>query len=280
MPTYGDWVQPADQSVACPVTQTTTMFYRRSASGASFTPATFWGYILNDSTAAFTARSDALEDAYDNLSGGQSGTWQYVASPQIMSSRLTFVQADIGPGPQIPPGSIPDGASVEYEAASGTYLSDFTYVVTYAATGSVTTYIANIAGDGYVGVDHPSGAPFQGWSYTSTSGTGGTRSFVRSADTMTFVQLSTHHLNGTTPPAGSAGYYLGRNASGTIVPISATASYRPPRYRFVYPDTLSGLWLTRQRQTATGNAGGWPLRQRSNGGMTGAWNLRQRQTGL
>lgn len=40
-----------------------------------------------------------------------------------------------------------------------------------------------------------------------------------------------------------------------------------------------GLWGLRQRQSLAGNAGGWPLRQRQNGGATGSWPLRQRQTG-
>ena len=42
----------------------------------------------------------------------------------------------------------------------------------------------------------------------------------------------------------------------------------------------AGLWGLRQRQTLSGNAGGWPLRQRQNGGHTGSWTLRQRQTGV
>lgn len=58
--------------------------------------------------------------------------------------------------------------------------------------------------------------------------------------------------------------------------LPATAMWRPWKYRFVYP---SGMWNLRQRQSLTGNAGGWPLRQRQNGGATGSWPLRQRQTG-
>lgn len=58
---------------------------------------------------------------------------------------------------------------------------------------------------------------------------------------------------------------------------AVTGTYRPPRYRIVYPS--SGRYTLRQRQTLTGSDG-WPLRQRQNGGHSGTWPLRQRQTGV
>ncbi|MBF0721390.1 hypothetical protein [Sanguibacter inulinus] len=57
---------------------------------------------------------------------------------------------------------------------------------------------------------------------------------------------------------------------GGIYPVTVTN-------RVTYP---GGMWNTRQRQGATGVTGGWPLRQRQNGGATGSWPLRQRQTGM
>lgn len=65
----------------------------------------------------------------------------------------------------------------------------------------------------------------------------------------------------------------------SILSINVTTTYRPPRYRWIYKTQSKGMWNLRQRQSLTGNAGGWPLRQRQNGGATGSWPLRQRQTG-
>ncbi len=64
-----------------------------------------------------------------------------------------------------------------------------------------------------------------------------------------------------------------------ILAINITTTYRPPKYRWIYPTPSKGMWNLRQRQSLTGNAGGWPLRQRQTGGATGSWPLRQRQTG-
>jgi len=52
-----------------------------------------------------------------------------------------------------------------------------------------------------------------------------------------------------------------------------------PAYRYAYDSPQGGMWSVRQRQTPSGNTGGWPLRQRHNGGATGSWPLRQRQAG-
>lgn len=83
------------------------------------------------------------------------------------------------------------------------------------------------------------------------------------------------------------------SGSGTAPAIPAisppwTALFQgvSPDYRVyawdVWIDRLpgKGMWTQRQRQTAGGNAGGWPSRQRQNGGHTGAWSARQRQTGI
>lgn len=51
-----------------------------------------------------------------------------------------------------------------------------------------------------------------------------------------------------------------------------------PAYR--YAKSNGGMWNVRQRQSLAGNAGGYPTRQRQNGGATGSWPHRQRQTGL
>jgi len=51
-------------------------------------------------------------------------------------------------------------------------------------------------------------------------------------------------------------------------------------YRYIFDAPQgNGMWTRRQRQTLSGNTGGWPLRQRHNGGATGSWPLRQRQAG-
>lgn len=60
----------------------------------------------------------------------------------------------------------------------------------------------------------------------------------------------------------------------SINAVSALRTYRPPRHRWVFDP--QGMWSLRQRQTLTGNAGGWPLRQRNNGAASGSWPLRQR----
>lgn len=56
------------------------------------------------------------------------------------------------------------------------------------------------------------------------------------------------------------------------------ATVQWPSYR--YARSSEGMWNVRQRQTLGGNSGGWPTRQRQNGGATGAYSVRQRQTGL
>lgn len=68
-----------------------------------------------------------------------------------------------------------------------------------------------------------------------------------------------------------------------IVDVEATRLYQGPRFRFLFDEpvvTTKGAWGLRQKQVLAGNAGGWPLRQRQNGGATGTWPLRQRQTGV
>lgn len=70
------------------------------------------------------------------------------------------------------------------------------------------------------------------------------------------------------------------SAPATSYPNNWTIQGSQIDARWWFSKSPSGMWNTRQRQTASGNAGGWPLRQRHNGGVTGSHPLRQRQTGI
>lgn len=68
------------------------------------------------------------------------------------------------------------------------------------------------------------------------------------------------------------------NEPGTLLVTESTKIYGFDLWNEL-EQAATGMWSVRQRQTLTGNAGGWPLRQRQNAGATGTWPLRQRQNG-
>lgn len=94
-----------------------------------------------------------------------------------------------------------------------------------------------------------------------------------------------------TPDPLSIASYWNLDPVGVVpcaVPTSISLSPGSPAWLRLYRYDIwngiaaptKGMWGMRQRQSLAGNAGGWPLRQRQNGGATGSWPLRQRQTGL
>ena len=278
MPTYGEWVQPDD--VLLPQTvDVASLRYARSA-GAGGYGAT-WAEMVDLSWAEFSALTEAEQFYELYLSSfmlGRTGSGPFATG---LSHNLCLWQARVvfSPKPEIPPGEIPDGVTVEYEG-EGTYQGQ--YVVTvdlsrYGANGQV--YVKSpVSFPDFVSLSddpdapfaaHPTRATYSAWPTVGTAAADAAEWTTTDAG-VTFLPLLVPQLTGTGP-----------FESGNVIVDTVTVAgwYRPPRYRLVTPDPVTGVWRVRQRQSLAG-ADGWPVRQRQHGGASGSWPLRQRQSGL
>ena len=251
-------------------------------------------------------------------SSGSLGTWVAAANEfyygaggfpvqHTSTGRMVFYQAGSdGDGPPTiyqGPESVPPGRTVEYEGA-GTYLSDFEVSLGWTVRGTLLDEalggsmpvrarvleapdVPNLNSQAAIDANSPSMSgyitrDFQDAGTASSAQFQVSQSYVTEFTTpnwpvtlMVATEAETtgqfqHTADMNTAQRGSA-------RLETLVATNSTirAWYRPPRWRL----SMQGMWNLRQRQSLTGNAGGWPLRQRQNGGATGSWPLRQRQTG-
>jgi hypothetical protein len=187
--------------------------------------------------------------------------------------------------PMFFPEDVPPGATVEYESLVGSWHADYRFQVRSSLSSSSEAVWSHgrtmwKTGGGFVGATAYPGAGWREWNALVSTGQDSGHVVETSFSKITTMPVFTTHLTGIYDTHFGASHRLFATAGDPSVPPTVHRRYTPPRYRLTYPGDLAGYWATRQRQTAGGNAGGWPLRQRHNGGHPGSWPLRQRQIGL
>ncbi|MCB2411784.1 hypothetical protein LGT39_02835 [Demequina sp. TTPB684] len=219
-----------------------------------------------------------------------SNVWEPTAgSSSAFETRFAFAElaADTSTddNPLFVPDDVPPGATVEYESLVGSWHADYRFQIRSSLSSSSEAVWSQARtmwkmGGGFVGAMAYPGAGWREWNALASTGQDSDHIVETWSSVITAMPVFVAHLTGTHDTHFGALHRLFATAAIPNFPPTAARRYTPPRYRITYPDDLAGYWTTRQRQTAGGNAGGWPLRQRRNGGHSGSWPLRQRQTGL
>lgn len=296
------WIQPPDQYV-----------YFGVSTAAPYFRTAVWNWAPEPGPVAL---NPAMVYARTPDSSGSLGTWIGAANSFVYESggtpishksngRMALYQAGSDGGPPTiyqGPEEVPPGRTVEYEGA-GTYLSDFEVSLGWTVQGTLlgdavegtmpvrarvleAPGVPNLNSQAAIDANRPSMSGY----ITRDFKDAGTASLLQTQVSGSFItEFTTSNWPVTLMVATDAettGQFQHTavstelNGSARLETFVATNStirawYRPPRWRL----SMQGMWNLRQRQSLTGNAGGWPLRQRQNGGATGSWPLRQRQTG-
>lgn len=292
---YSDWVQPDDQILPLEITNPQSVRWNPSRAAPTESD---WGTLI-DSPHGSLPGVDYPPPISEprNLAEGRSSRTVTATDATVSSElRLARVSSTATLFPIVEPEEIPPGAKVEFEYNSqyhGPHYWTLSLAVAAEHAGPVsyshTGYAVIIPPDLPPGVKgfpsftgpwaelNPSRADIRAWGpevgVLSTTGPPLAAPFYYTGiNAVIFAAVTSRH-RGEFPPLGTVG---SDSTSASVIVTAVYRAYTPPRYRFVWP---SGMWNLRQRQSLTGNAGGWPLRQRQTGGATGSWPLRQRQTG-
>lgn len=265
MPTFGDWQQPADRNTQAQVTggllaRQGQLLNRNTTSNAD------WHLSLGEAYAGLlitSTREGTTEHAGLITTDTQGTNWAHV---QVAQYRFRFVYSPVSDTP-------PVGVTVEFEAPSG--------VPVGAGTISGEYYTDNTTvGGPEFGWTARQAVSVQDW-YTPTQLAGlaslGAFPYVaQSGSTIIFGQYSFP----VTPDDITIVFAYDAITAGFLSPvfeslvlrlpsIFASRLYRPPRWRFVYPDVLVTPPL-RMRQRDDG-----PRRQGRNGATSVQGSVRQ-----
>lgn len=303
----GEWVQGPDVDVLTAHSRQARVWYRwliftYGEDDFAERQTAAWDWLMESESSEFSKEQDPDDpelipydppgtEEVNDPEGAVVSTQQSVGATLL--SRLGYLELTAEtPEPTPPPFDDPlvepwppppPGVEVEWESEGGDFLSEWKFNVWVRPEGDLagqSTQVRYSTGSGVMAsgaYPYPdSGAWFRDWDFTFVSGPWSHVVLTLDGRQLTLVGAFKSQVNGTVPDATSA-VYLERQNLNDYRPSFVTRTWRPPRYRFIFPD---GMPTTRIRQTRIATLGGPPLRIRQHGGSQGGPPLRIRQTGI
>lgn len=278
MPRFGEWIEGDDVEVQLSGTSAGYAWERTPSPGIPF----------------IDALDGTFGESYDEypastlVAGSRLATYalgvdHYIAYASTRDTTLERIELD--------PGSWPTGAiGIEFEPEGegtgdvyyGSYSVDTSYMLDAAQSSGIYSIDTRLLSrdtslwavtNPPTSADFPTRTKFLSWT-TRRAGSSTVGTIPIGATPVSWTQTSGYvAVMAVAESMWTNTPFTGADVHFYVTTPVVSRMYTPPRHRFIYP---SGAPSVRQRQTLDATVGGWPLRQRQNGGATGTWPLRQR----